>query len=249
MLILSPRNLRRFCSKNIKVISLAFIALLLAVLTVTSYATNNPMSLPAPDVVLSEIVTDVTPKLETVIIVPEPITVMETKAQQKVLTTEEKTVAEKTTKQTQVVDLDVVINSKNNTSENADNIKSLSGFKDSGLPISELTPPEDLKLDKNGIPTDYKYCTEAKATAYHGDSATASGRKPMPGHIAVNPKEYPYGTELYIVSADGDYVYGYCVAADTGGFVSMGNTDVDVYMDNTDMCYDWGNRDVIIYVL
>ena len=109
--------------------------------------------------------------------------------------------------------------------------------------------PSDLKLDKNGIPVDYAYCVSAKATAYTGDPATASGRKPMPGHIAVDPKEYPYGTELYIVSADGKYVYGYCVAADTGGFVKMGNTDVDLYMDNEDMCYDWGNRNIKIYVL
>jgi 3D (Asp-Asp-Asp) domain-containing protein len=89
----------------------------------------------------------------------------------------------------------------------------------------------------------------AKATAYTGDPATASGRKPMPGHIAVDPKEYPYGTELYVVSADGSYVYGYCIAADTGGFVKMGNTDIDLYMDNEDMCNDWGNRGVKIYVL
>lgn len=40
----------------------------------------------------------------------------------------------------------------------------------------------------------------------------------MPGHIAVNPKQFPYGTELYIVSLDGKFVYGYCMAADTGGF-------------------------------
>ena len=71
----------------------------------------------------------------------------------------------------------------------------------------------------------------------------------MPGHIAVDPKEFPYGTELYVVSADGSYVYGYCIAADTGGFVSMGNTDIDLYMDNEQMCRDWGNRGVKIYVL
>ena len=109
--------------------------------------------------------------------------------------------------------------------------------------------PSDVELDENGIPVNYTSKTSAKATAYTGDPETASGRKPMPGHIAVDPSEYPYGTELYIVSADGSYVYGYCVAADTGGFVSRGNTDVDLYMDNEDMCCDWGNRDIVIYVL
>ncbi len=125
----------------------------------------------------------------------------------------------------------------------------LSAFKNTSKPISDLKVPSDLKLDENGIPVDYAYCVEGKATAYTGDPATASGRKPMPGHIAVDPKEYPYGTELYVVSADGSYVYGYCIAADTGGFVSMGNTDIDLYMDNKDMCTDWGNRGVKIYVL
>ena len=125
----------------------------------------------------------------------------------------------------------------------------LSAFKNTGAPISDLDVPSDLKLDKNGVPVDYKYCISGKATAYTGDPATSTGRKPMPGHIAVNPKEIPYGTELYIVSADGDYVYGYSIAADTGGFVKMGNTDIDLYMDNEDMCCDWGNRNVKIYVL
>ncbi len=125
----------------------------------------------------------------------------------------------------------------------------LSAFKNTDAPISDLKVPADLKLDKNGIPVDYKYCISGKATAYTGDTSTSTGRKPMPGHIAVNPKEIPYGTELYVVSADGNYVYGYCIAADTGGFVKMGNTDIDLYMDNRDMCYDWGNRNVKIYVL
>lgn len=125
----------------------------------------------------------------------------------------------------------------------------LASHKNNNTPISDLAVPADLKLDKNGIPADYAYCVEGKATAYTGDPETASGRTPMPGHIAVDPKEFPYGTELYVVSADGSYVYGYCVAADTGGFVKMGNTDIDLYMDNEDMCNDWGNRGVKIYVL
>ncbi len=125
----------------------------------------------------------------------------------------------------------------------------LAAYRNTGAPISELDAPKDLELDENGIPVNYTKRVEAKATAYTGDPATSTGRKPMPGHIAVDPEEYPYGTEFYIVSADGSYVYGYCVAADTGGFVDMGNTDVDLYLDNEDMCYNWGNRDIIIYVL
>lgn len=141
----------------------------------------------------------------------------------------------------------VSVNKESETGVDA--IKTLSGFKNTGLPISELTPSDTLKLDENGIPTEYKAAYNAKATAYNGGYLTASGKTPMPGRIAVDPRQFPYGTELYIVSADGAYVYGYCVAEDTGGFVHMGHTNVDVYMDNTEMCWDWGNRDVVIYVL
>ena len=122
-------------------------------------------------------------------------------------------------------------------------------FKDGVEPISELDVPDYVELDENGLPKNYKSVKEGKATAYTGDPATASGRKPMPGHIAVDPNEYPYGTELYIVSTDGKYIYGYCIAADTGGFVNNGKTDVDLYLPNSEMCSAWGNRDVRIYVL
>lgn len=125
----------------------------------------------------------------------------------------------------------------------------LSVYKNTISPISELDIPASVKVDSNGCPVNYKYKVSAKATAYTGDPETSTGRTPMPGHIAVDPTEYPYGTELYITSADGTYVYGYCIAADTGGFVEMGNTDVDLYMNNEEMCYDWGNRPITIYVL
>ncbi len=125
----------------------------------------------------------------------------------------------------------------------------LAAYKETGYSISELEAPESLKLDKNGVPKKYKRVIKGKATAYASGTITSTGKKPMPGYIAVNPREIPYGTELYITSADGKYIYGYCKAEDTGGFVKMGNTDVDLFMNNTDMCFDWGNRRVNIYVL
>ena len=125
----------------------------------------------------------------------------------------------------------------------------LAAYEDTGYAISELEAPETLKLDKNGVPKKYKKVIRGKATAYASGTITSTGKKPMPGYIAVDPKKIPYGTELYITSADGKYVYGYCKAEDTGGFVKMGNTDVDLFMNNTEMCFDWGNRQIVIYVL
>ena len=116
-------------------------------------------------------------------------------------------------------------------------------------PISELKVPSRVKLNANGVPKNYKKIVDGTATAYYGGTGTASGRKPMPGHIAVNPKQFPYGTELYIVSLDGKFVYGYCIAADTGGFAKRNSCTVDLYMNTYEECCAWGYRGVRIYVL
>ena len=209
------------------------LALCLGALSVNSGVFANPDFLPTLAEYGNLYISDTTAKLVLILSVPERVTrsVGETKA----------------TDYAQCQEDPSPWTGKNLSA--ADNFSSLSDFSGNSAPISELDVPKSLALDDNGIPTEYKYCTEGKATAYTGDPATASGRTPMPGHIAVDPKEYPYGTELYIVSADGNYVYGYCVAADTGGFVNTSNIDVDLYMDNEQMCDDWGRRDIIIYVL
>lgn len=116
-------------------------------------------------------------------------------------------------------------------------------------PISELTMPSKYTIGANGVPTNYKYTITGKAAAYCIPGGTTStGKKVKPGYIAVNPKQIPYGTEMYIVSDDG-IVYGYAIAADTGGFANQGKFVVDLYMNSTNQCYAWGARNVTIYVL
>jgi uncharacterized protein YabE (DUF348 family) len=120
----------------------------------------------------------------------------------------------------------------------------------SGLsPISTLKMPSNVKIKSNGVPTNYKKAVTATAFAYSGGGNTASGRKAQPGYIAVNPKQFPYGTKLWIVSADGKYVYGYAIAADTGSFIHRYDCAVDLYMNSNSQCNAWGCREVIIYVL
>ena len=116
-------------------------------------------------------------------------------------------------------------------------------------PISTLTPPAGLVI-VDGKPTRYKSAVSGVAKAYYGGSGVASGLgAPRPGFVAVDPKQFPYGTQLWIVSNDGKYVYGYAIAADTGGFVKTNGCMVDLYMPNLDMCYSWGARGVTVYVL
>jgi len=115
--------------------------------------------------------------------------------------------------------------------------------------ISDLDLPENVRLNDSGLPTSYARRIHGTATAYTGGGTTASGRPAKLGYVAVDPREIPYGTELYIVSTDGKYVYGYCIAADTGGFVKGGWADVDLYMDTRSECLTFGIRGVEIYVL
>lgn len=116
-------------------------------------------------------------------------------------------------------------------------------------PISNLPLPEGFSLDENGVPTSYSTYFDGVATAYYGGGLTASGVPAAVGYVAVDPKVIPYGTPLWVVSLDGQYVYGYAIAADTGGFVKGGWADMDLYMNTESECWDFGIRDVRIYIL
>lgn len=111
----------------------------------------------------------------------------------------------------------------------------------------------DLKLE-NGLPVNYQTVLTGKSCAYTASkgSGTASGRKLEIGTVAVDPSVIPYGSELYIVSCDGSYVYGYAIAADTGDLTAHGVL-VDLYMGNSEDYYytslNYGAKQVNVYVL
>lgn len=117
--------------------------------------------------------------------------------------------------------------------------------------VSSLTPSSPVSLDANGRPVEYKQLITGKATAYTSSegSLTATGRTVRTGLVAVNPKQIPYGSHLYILTEDGSIVYGYAIAADTGGFASQGRITVDLFFDSREECIEFGVRNVEIYVL
>ena len=118
-----------------------------------------------------------------------------------------------------------------------------------GKPISEIQLPSQYTIGENNVPTAYKYTIEGRASAYCiPGGITSTGKLAQPGYIAVNPNQIPYGTEMWIVSNDG-VVYGYAIAADTGGFIKRGYYTCDLYMNSTEQCLQWGDRGVTIYVL
>lgn len=130
----------------------------------------------------------------------------------------------------------------------------------SGSTISPLQPSQPIELDANGHPVNYTAVYSGPATAYTArDGAGVAGawrvnlpygKKAQVGYVAVDPNKIPYGSRLYIVSADGKFNYGYAIAADTGGFVSNGSGILtDLYFNTLEECCSFGKRNVIVYVL
>ena len=116
--------------------------------------------------------------------------------------------------------------------------------------ISTLSVPFTIELDDNGNPVNYKEKRVARATAYtYTGNNCSTGVAPQPGYIAVNPKVIPYGTKMYIKSADGSIIYGYAVAADTGGFIRNYPTGVDLFFTTEGACVNFGVRNMEIYIL
>lgn len=100
--------------------------------------------------------------------------------------------------------------------------------------------------------TSYRYTDvlTVTCTAYScGDrvGTTATGTVARVGAVAVDPRYIPLGTKMYIVSNDGQYIYGYCTAEDTGG--SIKGYKIDLYFDTFDECWEFGVRTCTVYVL
>lgn len=78
---------------------------------------------------------------------------------------------------------------------------------------------------------------------------TATGTVARVGAIAVDPSVIPYGTRMFIVSNDGEYVYGVATAEDCGNPDYIGGNRIDLYFDTVDECIQFGARDCQVYIL
>lgn len=91
-----------------------------------------------------------------------------------------------------------------------------------------------------------------RATAYtHTDEGcnfdTATGTIVHRGTVAVDPRYIPYGTRMFIVSNDGEYICGICVAEDCGGDIK--GDRMDIYFPTYEECREFGRRVCTIYYL
>lgn len=90
------------------------------------------------------------------------------------------------------------------------------------------------------------------ATAYHCEGyvgTTATGTRARVGAIAVDPKVFPYGTRFYIVTQDGEYVYGIATAEDCGDKRFIHDTRLDLYFNTRYECVVFGARNCDVYIL
>lgn len=116
--------------------------------------------------------------------------------------------------------------------------------------VSQFEVPDDLYVNADGAPLRYKTSLHGRSCAYTAEEGAlmSTGKAVEQGYVAVNPDIIPYGSKLYIVADDGE-VYGYAIAADTGGSVGRNDILVDLFMWSYDECIQWGAKDVTIYVL
>ena len=108
-----------------------------------------------------------------------------------------------------------------------------------------------IKLPTGEVLT-YTHTDTVRATAYtHTDPGcdmiTATGTTVHMGTVAVDPRFIPYGTRMFIVSNDGEYVYGVAVAEDCGGAIKRDR--MDLYFPTYEECIQFGFRSCTIYFL
>ena len=78
---------------------------------------------------------------------------------------------------------------------------------------------------------------------------TATGTVARVGAIAVDPTVIPYGTRMFIVSNDGQYIYGVATAEDCGNPDYIGGNRIDLYFDTVAECIQFGARNCQVYIL
>lgn len=117
---------------------------------------------------------------------------------------------------------------------------------------SHTSEKQDSGNTVPGTNLTYQEVLDFQATAYYCPNPelwniTYSGTEVQVGSVAVDPNFIPLGTKMYIVSADGAYVYGYAIAEDIGGAIK--GQIVDLFFNTYEECINFGRRDVKIYIL
>ena len=118
-------------------------------------------------------------------------------------------------------------------------------------PEREAVPvigPDSITLPTGEVLT-YDRMIVSLATAYCDKGLTATGTQARVGAIAVDPRVIPYGTRMFIISADGEYIYGIATAEDCGSKDHIYGTRIDLHMDTYNECRQFGARNCLVFFL
>jgi len=117
--------------------------------------------------------------------------------------------------------------------------------------VNELTISDGIITLPSGDILTYTGSMQGFATAYSeydtNCTITATGTTVQWGTVAVDPTVIPYGTRMFIITNDGQYIYGEGTAEDCGGYIN-GN-HIDLYFPSVAECVAFGVRDCTIYFL
>ena len=118
-------------------------------------------------------------------------------------------------------------------------------------PASDAHMPiitDDLIILPDGEVLSYVGSTTCGATAYYNQGITATGTVAQYGVVAVDPRFIPHGTRMFIITNDGDYVYGIAAAEDAGDSNIVGRR-IDLWFPTRDECIQFGYRECTVYFL
>ena len=118
-------------------------------------------------------------------------------------------------------------------------------------PASDADMPiitDNMIILPNGEVLTYVGSTTARATAYYNRGTTATGTTAQEGVVAVDPGFIPFGTRMFIITNDGEYVYGIAAAEDAGDGNILGDR-IDLWFPTREECVQFGFRSCTIYFL
>jgi len=131
------------------------------------------------------------------------------------------------------------------------NVITLVGQNDA--PMSHFTTDDFLGIEVvDNRPQEYDWLMEGgRCTAYSFTPGTfgASGMYLFQGFVAVNNNVIPYGSLLYITSADGRLIYGWGVAADVGEAMMDGRVDIDCFFETYQESVLFGVHYLNVYIV
>lgn len=120
-----------------------------------------------------------------------------------------------------------------------------------GIPCSRIAGYDDIPMGPDGRPSGgwSRVMEGANCTAYSSSGGRgASGLGLYNGTVAVNPNVIPYGTRMWIESADGSFTYGFAIATDTGIAMMQSSNAIDLYFETNGECLRFGRRPLNVYI-